>query len=49
VVAVVAVVSIAGVLIEARRGGQRQKLADAQAAAGPAEETPGNAGSTSAQ
>jgi membrane-associated protein len=32
IVAVVAVVSIAGVLIEARRGGQRQKLADAAAA-----------------
>ena len=32
IVAVVAVISIGGVLFEARRGGQRQKLADAEAA-----------------
>jgi membrane-associated protein len=41
IIAVIAVVSIAGVFIEARRGGQRQKLLDAEAA--------DNAADTSAQ
>jgi membrane-associated protein len=44
IVAVVAVASIAGVLIEARRGGQRQKLADAQAAGAGTSTSPDNSG-----
>lgn len=49
IVAGVAVLSIAGVLIEARRGGQRQTLADARDADGGQAERPKNTGDTPAR